>query len=187
MQPQMSVTHDPVQQSVPVTQGAPIILQLEGALSHFSGFPAHVPAQHSSLVAHAPPAAMHVDVQAVTPAELAVQVPLQQVSPAAQGAPRGRQGPAPKSQRPLAESQSPQQGGMSAPVHVSPLSRHSARASEHSPSTHVFEQQSPSVLHELPAVVQSVVPHVPLLQPREQQSVADVQGAPSTRQYGAHP
>jgi hypothetical protein len=186
MQPQMSVTHDPVQQSVPVAHDAPMILQVEAALWHFSGFPAQVPAQHSSLVAQASPAATHVDVQTVTPAELAVHVPSQHVSPAAQGAPRGRHGPEPKSQRPLTESQAPQQGGIAAPVHVSPVSRHSDGASEQNPSTHVFEQQSPLVLHVLPAVVQSVVPHVPPLQPREQQSVAAVQGAPSTRQYGAH-
>jgi hypothetical protein len=185
MQPQRSVTHDPVQQSVPAVHAAPMILQ-EAALSHRSGFPAQVPAQHSSLVAQEAPAAMQVEVQTLTPAELALHVPSQQVSPAAQGAPRGRHGPEPKSQRPLTESQAPQQGGIAAPVHVSPVSRHSDGASEQNPSTHVFEQQSPSVLHVLPAVVQSVVPQVPPLHPREQQSVAAVQGSPSTTQYGAH-
>ena len=190
MQPHFSMTHDPVQQSVPMVHEEPMIAQVEVPFSHLSGLPAQLPAQHSSLVAQEAPPAMQVEVQTSIPAELGEQVPSQHVSPPPQGAPRGRQGPGPKAQRPLTGSQSPQHGGIEVLMHVSPVARQIDAARVHAPMpsalAHTPEQQSPSVLHELPAGVQSVGPHVPLLQPREQQSVAAVHAAPSTRQYGAH-
>jgi hypothetical protein len=189
-QPHTCATHDPVQQSVPAVHEEPMIAQLEVPLSHRSGLPAQPPLQHSSLVAQEAPAVMQVEVQTSMPAELGEQVPSQHVSPVAQGAPRGRQGPGPKSQRPLTGSHSLQHGGIEVLMHVSPVARQieAARAHALTPSAlaHSPEQQSPSVLHGLPTVVQSVVPHTPLLQPREQQSVAAVHAVPSTRQYGAH-
>jgi hypothetical protein len=173
-----------VQQSVAVEQVAPMIAQLEGPFSHRRGFPAQLPVQHSSLVVQDAPAAMQAEVQTAAPAALAVQEPLQQVSPEAHGAPRGRQGPGPKSQRPLAGSQSPQQSGMELFEQLSPVERQSAGASVHTPSApgHSFEQQSPSTLQGVPSIAQSAAPHVPALHPSEQQSVAALQGAPSTTQ-----
>jgi hypothetical protein len=183
MHPHVPATHDPVQQSPPSLHVAPMIAQLEGVW-HLSGFPAHVPAQHSSLVAHDAPSAMQADVHTAMPCGLAVHEPLQHVSEVSHGAPRGRHGPGPKSQRLLTGSQLPQQGGTDAFVQISPVARHTVAASVHTPSvvSHSPEQQSLSRVHVVPAVEHSVEPHVPLLQPREQQSEAEVHGEPSMRQ-----
>ena len=177
-------THEPVQQSPPRVHFAPKIAQVEPSVSQRAGLPAQVPAQHSSFVAHAAPAGMHADAQTGTPASFGVHAPWQHVSSAAQGAPRGRQGPAPNSQRDVVGSHPPQQGGTALPEQLSPAARQSAAASLHTPSgvAHCPEQQSLSAVHGSPEIVQSVFPHAPAVQPREQQSDAWLHGVPSTRQ-----
>jgi len=161
-----------------------MIAQVEPALSHRAGLPAQFPAQHSSLVAQVAPVARHAEVHTGTPASSAVHEPSQHVSSLAHGAPRGRHGPGPNSQREVAGSQPPQQGGMLIPVHASPSARQSAAASVQTPSAigHSPEQQSPSAVHGVPSTAHSVAPQVPALHPSEQQSDARLQDAPSTRQ-----
>jgi hypothetical protein len=181
--------HDPVQQSPPTLQLAPTIPQLGVPVSHRDGSPAQVPAQHSSLVEHAWPAPTHADVQTGIPASSAVQAPSQHVSPAAQGAPRGRQAPGPNAQREVPGSQLPEQhGGMLSFEQVSPVERQTEGARLQIPAgspgtiAQTPEQQSPSTMHGFPAIAQSAGPQLPLSQPSEQQSVARVQEAPFTRQ-----
>ncbi len=153
-----------------------------------AGLPAHVPVQHWSFAVHGAPAATHAEVQTATPPSAPLHAPSQHVSPVAHGAPRGRHGPAPKSQRPLVWSQSPQHGGTLFEVHASPGARQRAAAKRHRPISvvHSPEQQSPFVAHAAVAIAQTAGPQRPALQPSEQQSEARAQGAPSTRQYGAH-
>jgi hypothetical protein len=158
--------------------------QAEPSVSHRAGLPAQVPAQHSSFVVHGAPAPTHVDAHTEMPASPALQEPLQHVSSPAQGAPRGRHGPGPNSQREEVESQPLQQGRTLVLEHVSPAPRHSAAASRHTPSgvAHCPEQQSLLAVQGLPATVQRVAPQAPPLHPREQQSDGTVHGVPSTRQ-----
>jgi hypothetical protein len=187
--PQLPFTHEAVQHSESTVQVAPMIEQLGPAGSQRAGLPAQTPVQQSSFVAHAVPVATHGEVQAATPASLVAHDPLQHVWPPAHGASRGRQGPGPNMQRPLAVSQPPQQGGTSViPLQVSPgsrqmeaVSRHTFKIGVHSP-----EQHWPFELHEVPAGAQSAGPHVPWSHPSEQQSEARAHAVPSMRQYGAH-
>jgi hypothetical protein len=163
---------------------APTIAQVGVPFTHRLGVPAQVPAQHSSLVVQESPVATHADVQTETPASPASHVPLQQVSLASQGALRGRQGPGPKSHRPLVMSQFPQHWGNDTEEQYSPGVRHEAAARMQRPSalSHSPEQQSLSMVQGSPSTVHSVVPHTPLLHPREQQSDASEHGEPFTRQ-----
>jgi hypothetical protein len=188
VQAHVSRTHDSLQQSLPSVQVAPTRAQVELPLLHRGGVPAQVPAQHSSFVVQEAPTSMQAEVQTDSPPSPGTQVPSQQVSPLAQGAPRGRHGPGPNSHRPLVGSHPTQHGGTALVAHDSPVALQSAAASRHTPSgvAHSPEQQSPFVVHGLPAIAQSVAPHVPALHPSEQQSEASVHCAPSTRQYGAH-
>ena len=171
-----------------------MIAHVELPLSHRSGFPAQVPAQHSSFVEQAIPAAVQADVHTGIPASFAVHDPAQHVSEAAHGAPRGRHGPAPNSHRDVTGSQLShgQQGGMLSFEHASPAARHNEGARLQTPTevpgrtAHSPEQQSPLTAQGSPATLHSAGPHVPLLQPREQQSEALVHGAPLTRQYDVH-
>ena len=181
--------HDPVQQSPFTLQLAPTMPQVGVPLSQRAGSPAQAPAQHSSFVVHARPAPMQAEVQTGVPASSAVQVPSQQVSPAAHGAPRGRHAPEPNVQRDVTGSQLPEQhGGTLSFEHVSPVERQTEGARLQRPAgipgmiAQTPEQQSPSTVHESPAIAQSVDPQTPLSQPREQQSVASVHAAPFTRQ-----
>ena len=184
MHPHVPLTQDPVQQSLPNSQLVPTIAQVGAPLWHVPGLPVQPPAQHSSFVVQDPPAATHVEVQTETPAPFAAHDPLQHASPALHGASRGRHGPEPKSHRPLVESQSAQHGGTAIEVQDSPVGRQRAAVMTHKPIAvaHSPEQQSPFELQASPASVHRVVPHVPALQPSEQQSAARVHGAPSTRQ-----
>jgi hypothetical protein len=177
-------THDPVQHSLSTLQDAPMIAQLEVAVSQRAGFPAQSPVQQSSFVLHDAPALAHADVQTETPASVGVHEPLQQVSPAPQGALRGRQGPVPKAHRPLALSHPPQQGSKGVPVQVSPAARHGDAPMLHTWNgvAHSPEQQSPSTEQEPPASAQIAPPQIPPLHASEQQSDASVHAAPSIRQ-----
>ena len=149
----------------------------------------HVPAQHSSLVAHVDPAATHADVHTDAPASFASHDPWQHVSPAPHGASRGRHGPGPKPQWPLAMSHVPQHGGtIDGPVHSSPSARQSVAAMTHVPRgvAHSPEQQSAFDVQGSAFCAHSVSPQMPALQPSEQHCEAAVHSVPSTTQYGAH-
>jgi hypothetical protein len=154
-----------------------------------AGFPSQRPEQQSSLVAQTTAFSAHAEVHTGTPPSVGEQLPLQQVSPEAHGAPRGRHGPPPNSQRPVVVSQPPQHGGMSAPPwHVSPGSRQrfAVRRQMLSGAWHSPEQQSAFWVHVSPARAQSAPPQTPPLQASEQQAAADVHGVPSTAQYAVH-
>ncbi len=184
-QPQSPFTHAPVQQSSLTVHAAPVIAQLAGTGWHASGMPPHRPSQQSSFVAHEAPVAVQAEVQTVTPASFASQLPLQHVSPVLHGASRGKHGPGPNPHRPSAVSHESQHGGTTTESEQSsPAARHSVAERMHLPisDSHCPEQQSLSAWQVAPLMAQRAPPHWPPLQASEQQSDGTVQGVPSTRQ-----
>jgi hypothetical protein len=76
----------------------------------------------------------------------------------------------------------PEQQGVAASVHASPLARQAARPIRHWFWSHRFEQQSAFSVHACPAILHKAPPHTPALHAREQHAWEAEHWAPSGKQ-----
>jgi hypothetical protein len=89
----------PVQQVMPVVHDSPTSKHVETA-AHLPVLDVQAPLQQSADCVHDTPSAAHADAQNRALSAPSTHVPPQQSAVVAHGAPRGRHGPGPRSQRP---------------------------------------------------------------------------------------